>query len=291
MNLEMKNKISLVLIASLVLVACDTQGIKKDKPALEAEQKKDRSSKVVIAKDAVESLKPKKVIAEYADKQGMKIHWFEQGEGAFLKAGEVVKLNYDVRLEDGTLVDGNQLLNRDWLPFLIGYGMQTKGWDLAFEKLKVGDFVEIILPSNLARGEKGVKGLIPPNATNILHIRVLDRISPTRVIDGTKVWLLEENETEQLKATETSTVDFHYMVSTPSNPKYDISYRRNQPFSMQFSDFGIVKGLKKAMLNAKRSDKIWILVPASEAYGEKGLVDLVKPGESLFYDIFVMDVR
>lgn len=281
----------MVLIASLTMVACDTQGIKKDPIATKDKQAKGKSTKVVIAKDAVESLKPKQVIAEYEDKQGLKIHWFEQGDGAFLKASEVVKLNYDVRLEDGTLVDGNQLLNRDWLPFLIGYGLQTKGWDLAFEKLKVGDFVEIILPSTLARGEKGVKGLIPPNAKNILHIRVLDRISPTRIIDGTKVWLLEENEAEKVKASETNTVDFHYMVSTPTNPKYDISYRRNQPFSMRFSDFGIVKGLKKAMLNAKRADKIWILVPASEAYGEKGLVDLVKPGESLFYDVFVMDVR
>jgi FKBP-type peptidyl-prolyl cis-trans isomerase len=94
-----------------------------------------------------------------------------------------------------------------------------------------------------------------------------------------------------MRATVENTVEFHYMVGTQSNPKYDISYRRNQPYALKFSDFGIVKGLKKALISAKRADKIWVLVPPSEAYGDKGLVDIVKPGESLFYDIFVTDVR
>ena len=194
-------------------------------------------------------------------------------------------------MEDGTLVDGNQLLKRDWLPFLVGYGVQTPGWDLAFRKLKVGDFVEIVLPGALARGKAGIKDLIPADAVNIIRVRVLEKIKPTRVIDGTKVWLLEQNEAEKKLANEESVIDFHYMVGSPSHPKYDISYRRSQPFEMRFSDNGIVRGLKRALVGAKKSDKLWIVIPASEAYGEKGLVDLVKPGENVFYDIFIMEVR
>jgi FKBP-type peptidyl-prolyl cis-trans isomerase len=59
---------------------------------------------------------------------------------------------------------------------------------------------------------------------------------------------------------------------------------------LRFSDFGIVKGLKKALINAKRSDKLWVVVPAEMAYGSKGLLDLVKPNEPVFYDIFVENV-
>ncbi len=44
------------------------------------------------------------------------------------------------------------------------------------------------------------------------------------------------------------------------------------------------------MLGVKRSDKFWVLVPSEEAYGNLGLLDLVKPNEKLFYDIFVVDV-
>lgn len=288
----MNNKLFLIALTGLVLSACNLDGVKTD-PVKDTKDSTVavKGGKVEIVTDAKEQLKPGKEITSYEDKSGVKIKWFQQGSGELLKEGEVVKINYDVRLQDGTLVDGNQLLNKDWLPFLIGFGVQTKGWDLAFPKLRVGDFVEIILPGNLARGKKGVKGLIPPNAVNIIHVRIIDKMKPTRVIDGTKVWLLEENATEDHRATEESTLDIHYMVGTPSNPKYDISYRRSEPFTLRFSDFGLVKGLKKALLNSKRSDKIWIVVPASEAYGENGLVDLVKPGESLFYDVFVMDVR
>ncbi len=287
----MIKNIAAILGVSLFIFSCGTEGIEKDPLNQNVGIKKKKINKVHIVSDAKESLKPGKILTAVEDKTGIEIKWFKQGNGATLEEGEVVKINYDVRLIDGTLVDGNELLNRDWLPFLVGYGMQTKGWDIAFKKLKVGDFVEIVLPSEMARGKDGVKGLIPPNAVNIIHLKVLGKISPTRVIDGTKVWLLEENQSNKLRATVENTVEFHYMVGTQSNPKYDISYRRDQPYALKFSDFGIVKGLKKALISAKRADKIWILVPSSEAYGDKGLVDLVKPGESLFYDIFVTDVR
>ncbi len=270
------------------LFSCSTEGVKKDKDQAKT---KDVKQQVNLKTDAIQALVPTKEVDTYMDKSGLKITWFERGKGALLKNEEVVQINYEVRLEDGTLVDGNQLLKRDWLPYIVGFGLQTSGWDLAFKKLKVGDFVEIVLPGNLARGKAGIKDLIPPDAVNIIRVRILDRIKPSRVIDGTKVWLLEENENEKKVANEESVIDFHYMVSSPSNPKYDISYRRANPFEMRFSDNGIVRGLKRAMLKTKKADKLWVVIPAEEAYGNNGLVNLVKPGESVFYDIFVMEVR
>ncbi len=283
----MKQNIVYLLLV-IGLFSCNTEGVKKDKNKKEIEVVKE---KIQTPIDAIEALNPTKEIDAFEDDNGMKIKWFERGEGPLLKAEDVVQINYSVRLEDGTLVDGNQLLKRDWLPFIVGFGLQTPGWDLAFEKLKVGDFVEIVLPGKLARGKAGIKDLIPANAVNIIHIRVLSKIAPTRVVDGTKVWLLEENEKEQKRASAESVIDFHYMVSSPSHPKYDISYRRAKPFEMRFSDNGIIRGLKRALIGAKKSDKLWVVIPASEAYGKTGLVDLVKPGESVFYDIFMMDVH
>jgi peptidylprolyl isomerase len=287
-------KFSLVLVSFFVLLSCDTEGVKKKKDSIQVDKKKQAKNEVTIDSKLEKSqlkLKPKKVLNDEDLSGGVKISWFEKGKGKFLEEGQVIKINYEVRLLDGTIVDGNHLLKREWLPFMVGYGMQTKGWDIAMKKLRIGDFVEIYIPSNLARGEKGIKGVIPPNADNVVRLRILEELPPTKVVDGTKVWLLEENKEEKKVANLESTLEFHYMVGTKSNPKYDISMRKGEPFEMRFSDFGIVKGLKKALINAKNSDKIWVLVPAAEAYGEKGLVDIVKPGESLFYDIFIMNVR
>ena len=271
----------------LFTFSCQIEGVDKKKEAAIGENHQLPS---VIASSKNKSLQPEPSKTVQLFKNGIKIKWFKRGKGPKLQKEDVVAINFQVLLLNGDLVDGNELLSKPFLPFLVGYGMQTKGWDLAFTHLNVGDFVEIYLPAALARGKYGVKGLIPPNSPNILRVKILKKMAPTRVEYGVKVWLLEENPTEKLRATEKTEVTFHYIVGTPTNPRYDISYRRNTPYRLRFSDFGIVSGLKKALINAKRSDKLWVVVPAEMAYGSKGLLDLVKPNEPVFYDIFVENV-
>ncbi len=275
----------IISLGFILFTACKVEGVKKDK-----KETKVITSDLKKTDSDNQSLKPTKIVNELKLKNGLKISWFKHGKGEALKEEDVININYQVFLEDGTLVDGNELLNRASLPFLVGYGMQTPGWDLALKQLRVGDFVEIFLPAKLARGEYGVKGLIPPNANNIIRLKIGEKIKPTKKMDGVKIWLLEENNSEIKYANDKSIIDFHYMVGTKSNPKYDMSYRRRVPFRMRFSDHGIVSGLKKAMIGVKRSDKVWILVPSNEAYGRNGLLDLVKPNEKLFYDVFVVEV-
>lgn len=278
------------LIILLLLSACTPDGVKKQQNGSDAEITNRISKKKREAELQKLSLKPMKKIGEKKLPSGIRITYFIHGDGPGFKDGEVARINYEVLLKNGTIVDGNKLLKKDWLPFMVGFGMQTPGWDIAFRELRVGDFVEIYLPGDMARGENGIKGLIPPNAENFIRVKVVGKLDPDRVIDGTKVWVLEENKNNK-PANEESELEFHYIVGSKSNPRYDISYRRNQPYIFRFSDFGIVKGLKKSLINAKKSDKLWVLVPPSEAYGEKGLLDLVKPGEAIFYDIFILDVR
>jgi FKBP-type peptidyl-prolyl cis-trans isomerase len=51
-----------------------------------------------------------------------------------------------------------------------------------------------------------------------------------------------------------------------------------------------VPGLKKALINCKKFDRLFIVVPPEEAYGSKGYLDLVKPNETVFYNVLVVDV-
>jgi FKBP-type peptidyl-prolyl cis-trans isomerase len=102
--------------------------------------------------------------------------------------------------------------------------------------------------------------------------------------------LEESQEFKNVIVSDNSEVAIHYFVGTKSNPRYDNSYQRGVPFTFRLNDNGLVPGLRKAMKGRALFDKLWILVPAKEAYGEKGLVDLVKPNEDLFYDIIVRDV-
>ena len=231
-----------------------------------------------------------KTVDQVTLENGIEIKWFTHGGGDKLEFGDVVSIDYKVYLTDNSIVDGNHLLQKESMPFMIGFNMQTEGWDIALKELKIGDFAEIFIPSNLARGEKGIEGLIPANADNILKIRILDVVAPTRETDGNKVWLLEENTTNIEGFNEDNEIEFHCMVSTPSNPLYVNTFRLNNPFKLRFEDRGTVPGLKKSLINAKKSDRFFVLVPAAEGYGARGYHNVVKPNEDLFYNILVMNV-
>lgn len=264
-----------------IMQGCDLNGTSKK-----------NETKVPTLKKSSNTLNTnRRVVLEEKLDNGERIEWFERGQGAVLKEGDLAMIDYRVELPDGSVVDGNHLLKMKAFPYLIGFQMQL-GWDAALTKLRVGDFAKISIPSRLARGEKGVDGLIPKNADNYLIIRVMKIKTPTSTTaEGVKIWLLEENKKNKMRFNAGKTMTIHSMVSSPSNPLYYNSYRENKPFVFRFEDNGIVPGLKKALTNAKKADRLYIYIPSSEAYGSQGFLDIVKPNEPLFYNLLVLDVR
>ena len=281
-----KNYLYLSLL--LFLVACESSGVKTtEKTAVIKQGTVDNRSQAERLLDPAKTIVDKKEFPS-----GLKIQWFKKGTGPAIQPGEVVEINFKLQLPSGDVVDGNHLLKRETIPFLVGYNMQTSGWDIAFNELHVGDFVELFLPPNLARGDKGIPNLIPPNSPNVVLLRVGKKVKPTKITNGVKVWLLEENpQMKAYKIDENAQVAIHYFVGTKTNPRYDNSYQRNVPFQFGMKDVSLIPGLKKGLLGTKLFDKLWVLVPPSQAYGKKGMVDLVKPNEALFYDLIIMDVN
>ena len=278
----MKSLVYTILV--LLFVSCEVEGVKKDANTNLTNKKSIKKELTAFNSDNLEVSFTKNL------ENGLKISWIEKGEGENVKKGDVVIIDYKVTLKNGPVVDGNQLLNKASFPFMVGFEMQTKGWDLALEQLRVGDFARILIPANLARGEKGIKGLIPPNSDNFLSIRILSKLNPTRTIDGVKVWLFEENKANKLTFNDNNSVTFHSIISSESHPMYYNSFRTNTPYNLRMTDKGIVPGLKKALKKSKKADRMYILVPSSQAYGEQGLEEFVGSNEDIFYNVVVMDV-
>jgi FKBP-type peptidyl-prolyl cis-trans isomerase len=269
----------LCLALTFLAFSCSTEAVKKEEPKVKVPEKKDYS----LDKDH-------KVVDTKLFDNGLMIEWFEKGSGQKVKSGDLILIDYKVRLKNGDIVDGNHLIKKEVFPFMVGFNLQTPGWDIALTEMNVGDFARVKIPSHLARGEKGIEGLIPPNSDNYLTVRIVDVEKPDRVVDGNRVYLIEENTKNKLKFDEGKEIVFHAMVSTATNPLYVNTFRTNQPFTFKLGDQGLVPGLRKALINAKTSDRMYVVVPAAEAYGDKGYLDIIKPGEDLFYNIFVMDV-
>lgn len=87
--------------------------------------------------------------------------------------GDEVICHYAGRLLDGTEFDSSY---RRGVPFTfrVGTGGVIRGWDEAFLTMKKGEKRTLIIPHWLAYGEKGTRGKIPPRATLVFEVELID---------------------------------------------------------------------------------------------------------------------
>ena len=113
---------------------------------------------------------------------------YQKGEGQCPEAGQEVLVNYEGRLEDGTVFDTSQ--NRgEALKVMIGKGVVIKGWDIGIMSMQLGERAELIIKSEYGYGAIGSPPSIPGNATRIFKVDLIqigDR-KPTR-------WMLSDME-------------------------------------------------------------------------------------------------
>ena len=104
---------------------------------------------------------------------GLRYKMIQKGNGKKAENGKTVSVHYTGQLEDGKVFDSS-IPRKKPIEFPLGQGNVIEGWDEGIALLQVGDKARFVIPSHLGYGSRGAGGAIPPNATLIFDVELMD---------------------------------------------------------------------------------------------------------------------
>ena len=127
-----------------------------------AEQKK-------MAEEALEKLAAGFLKTE----SGLRYQIIQKGNGIQAEKGKKVSVHYQGALENGQVFDSSYKRKQP-IEFQLGVGQVIEGWDEGIALLQVGDKARFVIPSYLGYGSSGAGGVIPPDATLVFDVELMD---------------------------------------------------------------------------------------------------------------------
>lgn len=117
---------------------------------------------------------PTKVTGEPTKTASGLEYWdIKVGTGAVAQTGQHVKVDYTGWLTNGKKFDSSVGTGKPF-DFMLGASQVIKGWDEGVVGMKVGGKRQLRIPPDLAYGAAGYPGAIPPNATLIFDVQLVD---------------------------------------------------------------------------------------------------------------------
>lgn len=216
---------------------------------------------------------------------GVLIETVRQGEGDDCpRIGDKVFVHYTGKLEDGTVFDSSRDRNEPFT-FTLGKKEVIKAWDCAVAHMRKGEIARITCAPDYAYGSSGQPPKIPPNATLIFEVELLEwkepDLSPSQ--DG---GILKRNIKQgQRVATpnDGATVTIKYTGQHEGRvfETREVTYTQGEG-----DEEGVIQGLEIAAKKMKLGEIDRLTIAPKYAYGETGCSQLgIPPNATLVYEV------
>lgn len=132
-----------------------------------------RLKRIEEAKKQAEEAMEKLAAGFEKTETGLRYKIIKKGSGKKAENGKMVSVHYQGSLDNGKVFDSSYARKKP-IEFPLGKGYVIEGWDEGIALLQVGDKARFVIPSYLGYGSAGAGGVIPPNATLVFDVELMD---------------------------------------------------------------------------------------------------------------------
>ncbi|XP_060798274.1 peptidyl-prolyl cis-trans isomerase FKBP10 [Neoarius graeffei] len=150
----------------------------------------------------------------------------------------------------------------------------------------VGEKRFIIIPPFLAYGEKGYGVKVPPHATVVFDVLLIDVFN---VKDDVQVEVLHVPQPCRRKSKKGDFIRYHYNGTFQDGTLFDSTYQRKSTYNTFVGLGHVIAGVDKALQGVCVGEKRHIIVPPHLAYGENGTGGLIPGSAVLIFDLHIID--
>ena len=228
---------------------------------------------------------------------GLKYRDSKEGEGEKPAVGQNCVVHYTGWLWEneakGKEFDSSVKRGRPF-SFHVGEGEVIQGWDEGVSTMKVGGKRELIIPADLAYGKRGAGGVIPPNATLMFEVQLLELGKKWEKTDSGLEYADDKEGTgDEPKSGQTCVMHYTGWLwkDGAKGKKFDSSVDRREPFSFSIGAGEVIKGWDEGIASMKVGGKRRLRIPAKLGYGANGAGEDIPPNATLLFEVELLQVN